>query len=143
MNKGKIPGILSQIKKGISYCIMYPGKVLKIASELLIAYAIYLCLTIVKDISSSGFEGDFELFSRDDMGRVELGKVNVKKSKPVQHKNERNYILRLDVESDGSKEIGGGKKIYGLFDTDLYGTGSLRIDGEGSVKAGVGVLINF
>lgn len=119
--------------------ITKPMKAVEIATKLAIVYGIFMALSIVKDITSSGFDGDFQLWGRDEQGHTRIGHISASKTLP--HKTPMN-ILSYKHSTNGLQSIEYGRHVFMLGSWNVYGVAGIGAKPD-EVIGSVGVTITF
>lgn len=114
-------------------------KILEILAKISVIYGIFMVLSIVKDITSSGFDGDFELYGKDKQGKVRVGRISARKTMP-----ERTplNLMGYSYNTTGMSEVTYGRHIIQFGDFHIYGIGGVGVHPE-SIVARIGVTVTF
>ena len=118
-----------------------PFKLLKVALHLAVVYAAFQCISIVKDISSSGFQGDFELVGRDEEGNVKIGVIKATKTLP-----ERTALNLLAYEQsllNGSRTISYGRHVWRIGDFNVYALAGISLHDAERTEFTLGLAVAF
>lgn len=107
--------------------------------KLAIIYGIFLALSIVKDLTSSGFDGDFELYGKDKNGKTRIGHFTARKTMPYQlPKN----LISYSHSTNGLQSLSYGRHVLKLGTWHLYGTVGIAAKPD-ELIASLGVTLTF
>ena len=118
-----------------------PFKLLKVCSHLVVVYLIFQSISVVKDMSASGFTGDFELVGRDEKGNIKVGVI--KASKTLPERTPLNMFSYQQSLLNGSRTISYGRHVMRLGDFNFYGLGGISLHDSDKTEFTVGLALTF
>lgn len=116
--------------------ISNPRLIAKYATKIAIAFMIFKGLSIVKDISSSGFKGDFSLIDRTKDGKLKIGTFSAKKTLP--EKTSLNMVTYNQSILNGTRNINYKRHIIHIYPWHVYfGGGIIKHDTHYDMSVGI------
>ena len=118
-----------------------PFKLLKVCSHLVVVYLIFQSISVVKDMSASGFTGDFELVGRDEKGNIKVGVI--KASKTLPERTPLNLVNYTQSALNGARSISYGRHFMRLGDFNFYLVGGVTMHEAKATELTFGLTSTF
>lgn len=116
-----------------------PMKLVELVAKLGVIYGIFMVLSVVKDFSSSGFDGNFELWGKDEQGRTRIGHVSAKKTMPARTPMN---ILAYQHSTNGLQTGSYFRHVLQFGDYHVYLGGGIGVRPE-EIIGTVGIAVTF